>query len=242
MAKKLPFDAWSLVNTLIAAPINEGSFRICLYGPPGIGKTLTPIKQLRAQGYEVFIAGITEETPMSELRGHFVLKGNDFHWHDGVMIRAWRASHGPKPVALIINEIDKSPGDVLSFFHTLLDDPQVAEIHLPTGEVLKPNLDNIRYVATMNGVPQDLPAPLRSRFPVTIGIVEVHPDALASLPTNLQGAAKNILENAKERPYSIREFRAYDALSKVLPMEQAVLSVFGDDAGMLLDAIKIKGA
>lgn len=232
--------SWDLVAKILSAPINVGSYRMCLSGPPGIGKTLTPIKTLRAVGYKTFIAGITEETPMSELRGHFILKGNEFVWHDGVMMKAWRESHGSEPVCLIINEIDKSPGDVLSFFHTLLDDPDVAEIHLPTGEVLKPKKDNIRYIATMNGVPQDLPAPLRSRFPVMLQMTKVHPDALACISSNLRAAAQNILENSKDRPYSIREFIAYEGLAKAIGEMDALQAIFGDDSHMLMDAIKIK--
>jgi MoxR-like ATPase len=233
-------NEWELVSKILAAPINVGSYRVCLSGPPGIGKTLTPIKTLRACGYKTFIAGITEETPMSELRGHFILKGNEFVWHDGVMMRAWRESHGPHPVCLIINEIDKSPGDVLSFFHTLLDDPDVAEIHLPTGEVLKPKKDNIRYIATMNGVPQDLPAPLRSRFPIMLEMKKVHPDALACISARLQVAAKNILENSHDRPYSIREFIAYESLAASIGEMDALTAIFGSDAPMLVDAVKIK--
>lgn len=235
------FEAsWDLVSKILSSPINIGSYRMCLSGPPGIGKTLTPIKTLRANGYETYIAGITEETPMSELRGHFILKGNEFVWHDGVMMRAWRASHGDKPVCLIINEIDKSPGDVLSFFHTLLDDPQVAEIHLPTGEILRPKDGNIRYIATMNGVPQDLPAPLRSRFPLMLQVSKVHPDALASISPNLRAAAQNILENSTDRPYSIREFIAYEALAKAIGEMDALAAIFGSDSSMLMDAIKVK--
>ena len=231
---------WDLIAKILAAPINIGSYRMCLSGPPGIGKTLTPIKTLRANGYKTYIAGITEETPMSELRGHFILKGNEFVWHDGVMMTAWRASHGDAPVCLIINEIDKAPGDVLSFFHTLLDDPDVAEIHLPTGEVLKPKKDNIRYVATMNGVPQDLPAPLRSRFPLMLQISKVHPDALACISPTLRAAAQNILENSTDRPYSIREFIAYESLAKVIGEMDALGAIFGNDSAMLMDAIKVK--
>jgi len=232
--------SWELVDKIIDAPINGGSFRMCLAGPPGIGKTLTPVKRLRAAGYKVFIAGITEETPMSELRGHFVLKGNNFVWHDGVTIRAWRESHGAAPVALIINEVDKAAGDVLSFFHTLLDDPEVAEIHLPTGDVVVPKSGNIRYIATMNGRPEDLPAPVRSRFPIMLEMTKVHPEALATLAPNLQAAAKNILENSKERPYSIREFKAYQELAPTVGEEAALTAVFGQDASLLLDAIKIR--
>lgn len=231
---------WDLIAKILSSPINIGSYRMCLSGPPGIGKTLTPIKTLRAAGYKTLIAGITEETPMSELRGHFILKGNEFVWHDGVMIRAWRESHGPNPVCLIINEIDKSPGDVLSFFHTLLDDPDVAEIHLPTGEILMPKKDNIRYVATMNGVPQDLPAPLRSRFPLMLQVSKVHPDALAAISPGLRQAAQNILENSTDRPYSIREFIAYESLAQAIGEMDALAAIFGSDSSMLMDAIKVK--
>ena len=43
-------------------------------------------------------------------------------------------------------------------------------------------------VATMNGVPDDLPEALADRFAVKIDINNVHPDAIETLPEQYKGA------------------------------------------------------
>ena len=177
---------------------------------------------------------------MTELRGHFVLKGNDFVWHDGPLVRAWRESH-EGPVAVIINEVDKGSVDATSFLHGYLDDPQVAEIYLPTNEVVRPKAGNFRVLATMNGQPEMLPDPIQSRFTVKVGVKEVHPDALAALPEYLREIAKNMTENQQEgRNISIREFHAYQALQETIGEQMAAQAIFGASAKDFLNAIKIK--
>lgn len=234
---------WTLIDTLLTAPINPGTYRICLSGKPGIGKTVTPIKTMRADGLTVYVLTITEEMSMSELRGHFVMKDDNFIWMDGPLTRAWRDS-ATRRVAVIINEIDKAAGDVFTFFHQYLDDHDTrngaAEMHLPTGEVLRPTPWNIRYIATMNGAFKDLPDPIQSRFPVNLEVNEVHPDALAALPEDLRDLAKHMTETTVSgRSLSVREFHAFAALRNVIPKEDAATAIFGASAKDILAAIAV---
>lgn len=233
-------STWNLIDKLLKIPANEGNYRMLLSGKPGIGKTMTPIKTLRADGTKVFIISLTEDTPHSELKGSFQLKGNEFVWADGLLIKAWRESASGK-VAVVINEIDKAPPDVMSFMHAYLDDQTIAEIHLPTGEVIRPTIGNFRVIATMNGKFEELPDPIQSRFPVNVEINEVHPEALASLPDDLQQIAKAMTENEREggRSLSIREFKAFDALRKTEGLEdtEAAAVIFGKSGAQMLTAV-----
>jgi hypothetical protein len=163
--------------------------RVLIYGPPGLGKSFTPHEIAEKNDWEFLSITMTDQTPMSELRGHFVLKGNDFIWHDGVVSRAWRMSK-EKMVILEINEIIEASADAEVFLHNALDDPEFARLDLPTGETLRPVPDNMIIVATMNGRPEHLREALRDRFPVTIEVKDPHPRAIAALPPDLQAFAK----------------------------------------------------
>lgn len=237
-------STWTLIDSLLKAPINPGTYRMLLSGKPGIGKTVTPIKTLRADGMTVYVLTLTEETPMSELRGHWVMSGGEFVWMDGPLTKAWRDSASGR-VAVILNEIDKASGDVFAFFHQYLDDHDpkngAAEMHLPTGETLRPTPWNIRYIATMNGEFKDLPDPIQSRFPVNIEVNEVHPDALESLSEDLRVLAKNMTETQNaDRAISIREFHAFDALRKVIAVEDAAKAIFGRSSRDILANLTVK--
>lgn len=237
-------NVWTLIDTLLKAPVNPGTYRMCLSGKPGIGKTVTPIKTLRADGTLVYVLTVTEESDVAELRGSWQLKGNEFVWVDGPLTRAWRES-ATQRVAVLINEIDKMNGAVAAFLHVYLDDhtPGIgaAELHLPTGEILRPTPWNIRYIATMNGAFADLPDPIQSRFPVNIEVNNVHPDALQTLSPDLRDLARNMTETANgARQTSIREFHAFDALRQIIPAEDAAQAIFGKSATQVLDTLLLR--
>ena len=163
--------------------------RLMIWGPPGLGKSYTPWEIANREGWEFLSITMTDQTPMSELRGHYILKGNDFVWHDGVVSRAWRMSK-EQMVILEINEIVEASADAEVFLHNALDDPEFARLDLPTGETLRPAMDNLIVVATMNGRPEHLRDALRDRFPVTIEVTEPHPRAVQALPEDLRDFAK----------------------------------------------------
>jgi MoxR-like ATPase len=128
-------------------------------------------------------------------------------WMDGPGIRAWREG-----ARFVINEIDKASDDALSLLFAVLDDPEFAELTLPTGEVVRPT-EGFHVVATMNGVPSDLPAALQDRFPVTIQVVDVNPEAIKALPSDLQVAAReSALVDNEDRRLSIRMWAEFGSL------------------------------
>lgn len=229
-----------------------------LYGPPGTGKTtagnrvglkggevVDNTEQLRGglvggtlkPVFNIFNITLTEETPAAELRGHYIMKGGEFLWQDGTGLMPFR-----KGGRLVLNEIDKASGDCLQFCHALLDDPGISAITLPTGETVTPHED-FTVVATMNGVPEDLPEALRDRFAVRINIKNPHPEAVKSLPADLRDVAKKGFNSGDPgRRVSFRAWKAFAQLRECLDEEIAAKAVFGVRAENILNTMRIEGA
>lgn len=223
------FNAWEVAESVLKV-----SRRVLLRGKPGTGKTFTAVNTGLREDQKVYQLTMTPETPMAEIRGHYITKGGDFVWHDGPAMRAWREG-----ARLVINEIDRAGEDVLSFLYAVLDDPDFAETTLPTGEVVKPK-EGFQVVATMNGEPDDLPDALQDRLPVDIEIKELHPDALARLPEDLRDPAKNSsLSDNPERSISIRMWMEFSMLREKVGEEYAAEAVFGPKAGAALTALRV---
>jgi MoxR-like ATPase len=121
-----------------------------------------------------------------------------------------------------------------------LDDPDLAMLTLPTGEIVRPAA-GFQVVATMNGEPQDLPFALRDRFPVALEINEVHPNAIERLPADLQQAARNTaLAVDPERRISVRVWFEFATLRQRLEGDEAMAAkaLFRERAPAVLDAIR----
>lgn len=238
-------NVWQLFETLM----KKRTPRICVWGPPGIGKSYTPWAVASAEEWEFFSVTLTDQTPMSELRGHFILKDNSYVWHDGIIAKAWRLSH-KKPVVLVINEIVEASADAEVFLHNAMDDPELARMDLPNGETIRPHPSNLMVIATMNGRPDNLREALRDRFPVMIEVIEPHPAAIAALPQDLRKFAI-AATSAKAGPerMSIRPIAAFAKLRESLKnAELAAQAVWGPKKGagilasMLPEAEKKKEA
>lgn len=225
---------WQLHDAMLDARIP----RLLSWGPPGIGKSYGPAKWAKTHGFDFLSITLTDQTPMSELRGHFILKGHDFVWHDGVIARAWRRS-AEKPVLLEINEIVEAGADTEVFLHNALDDPEFARLDLPNGDTLRPTARNLITVATMNGKPEHLREALRDRFPVKIHVAEPHPDAIAALPRDLRSLATEMTKEGKEDRLSIRPFVAFAAMREAMDPMIAAQAVFGASARDLMASLGI---
>ena len=100
-------------------------------------------------------------------------------------------------------------------------------------EVVSP-AEGFQVVATMNGVPADLPDALRDRFPVNLGINEVHPSALESLPKKLQ----SVYQDYNEGNFSVRKWSAFaELLDKGCELPTAASVVFTDNCADIIDAL-----
>ena len=234
----MPYSCWEVAEAVISV-----TPRVLLRGKPGTGKTYHAVHAGLRKGQKVYTITMTEETPAAELRGHYVPQGDKFVWSDGPATMAWREG-----ARLVINEIDRASDDVQSLLYAIMDDPDFAELTLPTGEKVRP-AEGFQVIATMNGVPDDLPDALQDRLPVDIEITDVNPNALARLPEDLRGAAQNTaLVKNEERGISIRMWLEYARLREVLPdtgiddaHEVAAKAIFGKDYLDAMMAIEVSG-
>lgn len=207
--------------------------RILLWGVSGTGKSWAA-RRTNLKG-EVFSVSLTDDTPAAELRGHYGVVEGSYKWLDGPCVMAWR-----KGCRLVLNELEKASGDAQTFLLGILDDFEIAQQTLPTGETIKPN-KGFQVVATMNGQPEtDLNPALRDRFPVCIHIDEVAPAALAKLPKNIQDlASKTGNQVHAQRRASIRVWNEFMKLRKQIGDEMAAQAIFADRARTVIESLRL---
>jgi hypothetical protein len=224
---------WKIVEQVLGS---ETIDRLYLWGPPGIGKTWSAYHYGRIDR-GVYALTCTQETPASELRGHY-LPGpdGDFTWHDGPIVQAMREG-----ARLVLNEVGSAGDDVLAFLHPILEHVETARITLPTNETVVP-APGFHAVLTDNSAPDDLPPALRDRFDAVIKIEEPHPDALLRLPEPLRSVAKRGFALADDRRVSLRGWLVLERLRHELGLELACAVVFGLERGAQIhDAIVLSG-
>jgi MoxR-like ATPase len=199
--------------------------RIILSGEPGIGKSYAALNFGLSEGEEVDRIVCHEEMTVAAIEGMFMPneKGT-YTYHEGPGTRAWR--HGRR---LLIDEVNRASGDVLSLLLAYTDTDASAKHILPTGERISPQ-PGFNVVMTTNLVDlTELDPALYDRFPVKIQITEPHPSALLQLPKNLQAIARELCSGSKEngKRVSLRGFLAYVQLMEVFEVAEAAEIAFG---------------
>lgn len=226
----ITIDQWDLAEKCIG-----NMRRVLLYGPPGTGKTYSAMHANRDADTPLYTNTLTEETPASELRGHFIMTDGSYSWMHGPAIRSWLDG-----ARYVLNELDRASGDCHSFCYAVLDDLASAQLTLPTGDTVHPS-DDATFVVTMNGTESDLPEALIDRMDGIIKITRPHPAAIAALPDDLQVIASEATsaEAANVRT-SIRKWFAFSEARKSMDVVHACVAVFGDRAQDIINAYDLK--
>ena len=166
---------------LVANAIGNAD-RILLYGPPGTGKTYAAATNKIGYNWEgdpnVYQITMTEDTAMAKLDWFYKpTSSGGFELHDGIAIQAWRTGG-----RLVVNEIDHSSPDAMTFMHAIMDDKQIAQLTLNTDnkETVRPK-SGFTVIATTNSDHDSLPMALKARFPVQIMVATIHTASLEVL-------------------------------------------------------------
>lgn len=230
---KTPAD-WRLVELLMSLPREARPSHVLLTGRPGSGKSFSAMTDGAPRG--VVVVTLTQDSYVGQLLGTWISVGGDFVWSDGPCITAWR-----KGWRLVVNELHRANGDTESFLHTVLDDPRIARIVLPTGEVVQPS-PGFECVATSNAEPEEIEAALLDRFDVKVEIKSPRPAALEGLPAALRNLAINSAKiDDADRWISFRSLIALGLLLKSVAAEDAIKLVFGRRAKEIEVAMKMGG-
>jgi MoxR-like ATPase len=226
----ITIDQWTLAEECIG-----NLRRVLLYGPPGTGKTFSAMHANRDADVPVYSNTLTEETPASELRGHFIMADGSYTWMHGPAIRSWLDG-----ARYVLNELDRASGDCHSFCYAVLDDLASAQLTLPTGITVKPS-DTTTFVVTMNGTEADLPEALVDRMDATIKITRPHPSAIAALPDDLQVIASEATAASDPNVRtSIRKWFALAEARQKMDTVHACVAVFGDRAQDIINAYELR--
>jgi hypothetical protein len=185
-------DRDSLLGDIVA---QGGRRHIVLYGPPGTAKTTTAVRAALAISEKPpVVVTFKAEDSASGLWGHYMPSGEtSWTWHDNPLLTAWREGR-----VAVLNEIDHASEDVSNLMHNFLDDPEVAEVTLPTGETVRPQ-PGFFAIATMNGQPSDLNAAVRSRLRCRIPVMLPCAEQLAELPPDIAVACSKLYATATDK-------------------------------------------
>jgi hypothetical protein len=142
---------------------------------------------------------------------------------------------------LVVDEVDRAAGDVLSLLLAMTDTDGSASWRNPsTGETLVPGRGfNVVMTTNVDSI-DEIPAALRDRFPVAIRIDRPHPNAVESLSPELRPMAMRASLGSDDRRISLRAFYTFDRLRRSYGDDRAAHLVLGTDrAPAFLDALLI---
>lgn len=226
-------ECWRDVADALACGID----RLILFGPPGTGKTFAGLTLGVPSDSTAHRVVCSEDMTKADVTGHLMpISSHELAWNDGAVVRAWRAGG-----RVVLDEIDRASGDVLSTLLAMTDSPESAWWQNPvTKEIVRP-ADGFSVVMTTNlERMSDLPTALRDRFPVAIRIDRPHPKALDRLSADLRSFASASADADPDRRFSLRAFLAFDTLRQKLGDENASRLVFGRHSQAVLDAVRVE--
>lgn len=207
--------------------------RVMLWGLPGTAKTSFGLRHAAKKQRPRYSLTFSEDFTTQELLGHFIPKGNVFEWHDGPVTRAWREG-----ATLVLNELGRASGPVLDIMLCMLDDPSMAELALPTGEVIRPKT-GFCAIATSNSKPELMDPALVDRFDAIIEITVPHPDLVKHLDDKIAGLGTAVLNSYQDPTRYISPRRALAFIQLIeggVGKKTAALLAFGERAQDFVNA------
>lgn len=224
-----------------------------LYGPPGTGKTHSAIN-LTPDPTKVLSVTLSEDRSAQEMFGMFQpvalrddtgkVVGTVFEFKLGPLATAFK--HG---LTVVVNEV-RFVGEMSAEFNALCDDPSVATLTLPTGEVIRSNPD-FKIVFTDNLPPEEvLEESLQSRFPRKVYCPTPSAEALASIGDETLGKmvlnqylsrmkAKDVKEGGEGFSLDLRKAKAFVQDKEVLGEELAADLHFHERAKDFLSSYRM---
>ena len=230
--EQTPAEDWKFVEQVLGS---RHAHTVYLWGPPSVGKTFVSVRSGLGDR-KVFVTTLTPDTSAAELRGHFVPKGNEFVWQDGIFVKAMRLG-----ARVVINEISYASSDVLAILHPVLESRETAQLTLPNLETVYP-AEGFQVICTDNLSMEQLPGALQDRFKSVMHVTEPHPDALARLPEDLREAAQRTFDLEADRAVSLRGWLAVHAFEEDFGREFALRAVFGRERGEQLFRASLLGS
>lgn len=193
-----------------------------LYGEPGLGKTWDCSQLAGTLGLRLVVAHCDSGTLASQWLDRHT-PGGDGVWRlrFGPIIDAW--GHGPskQPGLLVLDDCHLAGPDLTPAFYVALDDPDNVKITLeddcPCGcgsQTIGPK-PGYRAVLTMNGTPDLLDEPIKSRVLYKVPITAPSRGQLKALKAPLGGMCKYDYARGAGR---IAEYREYKAISLLWDM------------------------
>lgn len=154
--------------------------RVFVVGPPGVGKTFAAQHAAR-ENQQVISITLSEDVVLQELLGHYIPKGGEFVWHDGPLTTAIREGS-----LVVVNELGRASSSVRDAMLGVLDAPDVCQIVLPTGEVVRP-VATFAIIATSNSGVEELDPALADRFECVIVVNAPHPKLIEHINNVVPG-------------------------------------------------------
>lgn len=218
-------QCWKDAETAITAGIPT-----ILHGPPGTGKTFAGLRFGESVEHGAFRISCTADMTEMDITGGWMPDGaNTWSWREGQAIRAWEGD-GFRGGRLVIDEIDRATGDVLSAILLVTDSNESAKWEHPEQKRIMRPRDGFTAVLTTNLEDLNLlDAALLDRFPARIRINTPHPGALETLPYQYRNYAARMADAGKDR-ITIRQFQAIVGLrNQGIPESEAVRLILGAD-------------
>lgn len=200
--------AYTFPYALMKAMVEKGDKHVLLYGPPGTGKTSKAHKMgAEITGQQPIHVTPTEDTSETNLTSSWAIKAMSFEMMLGAVARSWKEGR-----MMILNEVNRTNGSVHTALYNGLDDRAIAQMTLVDGSIIAPH-EKFRFIATMNGDPNELPPALLDRFHILEEVKMPDVEALSMLGPVYGPLCKADYESGRNDLIEQRSYRRYRTMA-----------------------------